>query len=130
MQNDLFGEETSAKNSIKQLQKQDVIKLLTPFFKDNATLKIGHDVKAAMHIIEQNFSPVDDIMVMSYVLDGGVHKHDLENLAKLHLDMDISIIEELKKTSHDGIVGNIKFNSNGNRVEPPSTIFIIKNRVC
>ena len=34
---------------------------------------------------------------------------------------------ELKKTSYDGIVGNIKFNSNGDRVDPPSTIFIMKN---
>ena len=34
---------------------------------------------------------------------------------------------ELEKTSYDGIVGNIKFNSNGDRVDPPSTIFIMKN---
>jgi branched-chain amino acid transport system substrate-binding protein len=36
-------------------------------------------------------------------------------------------MEELKKTSYDGIIGNIKFNSNGDRVDPPSTIFIMKN---
>jgi branched-chain amino acid transport system substrate-binding protein len=36
-------------------------------------------------------------------------------------------MEELKKTSYDGIVGNIEFNSNGDRVDPPSTIFIMKN---
>jgi len=36
-------------------------------------------------------------------------------------------MEELKKISYDGIVGNIKFNSNGDRVDPPSTIFIMKN---
>ncbi|MCL4416889.1 MAG: branched-chain amino acid ABC transporter substrate-binding protein [Actinobacteria bacterium] len=36
-------------------------------------------------------------------------------------------MEELKKTSYDGIVGNIKFNSNGDRIDPPSTIFIMKN---
>ncbi|MCL5072539.1 MAG: branched-chain amino acid ABC transporter substrate-binding protein [Actinobacteria bacterium] len=36
-------------------------------------------------------------------------------------------MEELKKTSYDGIVGNIKFNSNGDRVDPPSTVFIMKN---
>jgi len=36
-------------------------------------------------------------------------------------------MEELKKTSYDGIVGNIKFDSNGDRVDPPSTIFIMKN---
>lgn len=36
-------------------------------------------------------------------------------------------MEELKKTSYDGIVGNIMFNSNGDRIDPPSTIFIMKN---
>lgn len=30
-------------------------------------------------------------------------------------------------TSYDGIVANIKFNSNRDRVDPPSTIFIMKN---
>ncbi|MBE3094070.1 MAG: branched-chain amino acid ABC transporter substrate-binding protein [Actinobacteria bacterium] len=39
----------------------------------------------------------------------------------------VDFMEELKKTSYDGIVGNIKFNSNGDRVDPPSTIFIMKN---
>jgi len=36
---------------------------------------------------------------------------------------------ELKSTSYDGVVGHIEFNSNGERVDPPSTVFIIKNGV-
>ncbi len=35
--------------------------------------------------------------------------------------------QELKATSYNGIVGNIQFNSNGERVDPESTIFIMKN---
>jgi ABC-type branched-chain amino acid transport systems, periplasmic component len=34
---------------------------------------------------------------------------------------------ELKKTSYDGITGHIAFNSNGDRLDPQSTIFIMKN---
>lgn len=35
--------------------------------------------------------------------------------------------EMLKKTSFDGVTGKIEFNSNGDRLNPLSTIFIIKN---
>ena len=34
---------------------------------------------------------------------------------------------ELKKTSYDGITGHVAFNSNGDRLDPQSTIFIMKN---
>jgi len=36
---------------------------------------------------------------------------------------------ELREISFDGVVGNIQFDSNGDRVEPSSTIFIIKDGV-
>ena len=35
--------------------------------------------------------------------------------------------DELKSTSYDGIVGLVEFNSNGDRVDPQSTAFIMKN---
>ncbi len=34
---------------------------------------------------------------------------------------------EFKKTSYDGITGHIAFNSNGDRLDPLSTVFIMKN---
>lgn len=36
---------------------------------------------------------------------------------------------ELKEISFDGVIGNIQFDSNGDRLDPPSTIFIIKDGV-
>lgn len=36
-------------------------------------------------------------------------------------------IDELKTTSYDGLVGYIKFDSNGDRVDPQSTVFIVKD---
>ena len=36
---------------------------------------------------------------------------------------------ELRETSFDGVIGNIQFDSNGNRLDPPSTIFNIKDGV-
>ena len=35
--------------------------------------------------------------------------------------------DELNATSYDGIAGLIEFNSNGDRVDPQSTEFIMKN---
>ena len=31
-------------------------------------------------------APIDDTMLISYVLDGGAHGHGMDELAKLHLD--------------------------------------------
>ena len=36
-------------------------------------------------------------------------------------------IDELKTTSYDGLVGHIEFDSNGDRVKPLSTVFIVKD---
>ncbi|TET14439.1 MAG: hypothetical protein E3J77_04605 [Actinobacteria bacterium] len=36
-------------------------------------------------------------------------------------------IDELKTTSYDGLVGHIEFDSNGDRVNPLSTVFIVKD---
>jgi len=35
--------------------------------------------------------------------------------------------DELRATSYDGVAGHIEFNSNGEKVNPPSTVFILKN---
>jgi len=51
----------------------------------------------------------------------------IEAMKKSNSILPEDFMEELKKTSYDGIVGNIKFNSNGDRINPPSTIFIMKN---
>ena len=36
-------------------------------------------------------------------------------------------IDELKATSYDGVIGHIEFDSNGDRVNPLSTVFIVKD---
>jgi branched-chain amino acid transport system substrate-binding protein len=38
-------------------------------------------------------------------------------------------IQELKATSYEGLTGHIEFDSNGDRVDPPSTVFIIRDGV-
>ena len=52
-------------------------------------LKIGHNLKYDVVVLRRYgvvVSPVDDTMLMSYILDGGSHGHGMDELAALHLD--------------------------------------------
>jgi DNA polymerase-1 len=51
-------------------------------------LKVGHNIKYDMQVLAQHgvsIAPVDDTMVLSYVLEGGLHGHGLDELAERHL---------------------------------------------
>ncbi len=52
-------------------------------------LKIGHNVKFDLQVLRAcgvGMAPIDDTMLLSYVLEGGAHGHGMDELAKLHLD--------------------------------------------
>ncbi len=51
----------------------------------------------------------------------------IEAMKRANSIMPEDYLEELKKSSYDGVVGHIEFNSNGDRINPLSTAFIIKN---
>ena len=73
---------------------------LKPLFEAKSVLKIGHNIKNAMHFISKTFGvncfePYDDIAVMSYCLDSSEHSHDLKTLSKMFLDEDLKNEEEL-----------------------------------
>ncbi|MGQ9368448.1 DNA polymerase I [Azospirillum sp. A39] len=51
-------------------------------------LKIGHNFKFDHQLFARHgvrVAPVDDTMLISYVLEGGVHGHGMDELAELHL---------------------------------------------
>ncbi len=76
-----FGDNTASENS---LDKQKVVEILQPFMENPAILKITHDIKPSLRRNPATY-PIDDTMVMSYVLDGTRHKHDIANLAQMHI---------------------------------------------
>ncbi len=81
------GEDTSP----QQIPRDRALKLLAPLLADPAVLKIGHNIKYDMGVLAKygiRVAPVDDTMVLSYVLDGGLHGHGMDELAQLHLDHD------------------------------------------
>ena len=76
---------------LKQIPFDDAIDLLKPFLEDSSILKVGHNIKYDALVLLQecngeiNLKPVDDTMCLSYVLEGGMHGHGLDELSQLHL---------------------------------------------
>ena len=71
-----------------QIPLDDALNLLRPLFADPSVLKIGHNLKYDMAVLRRYdvaISPVDDTMLLSYVLDGGSHGHGMDELAERHL---------------------------------------------
>jgi len=71
-----------------QIPMDRALALLKPLLEDPAILKVGHNVKYDLKILARygvQVAPVDDSMLLSYVLAAGAHGHGLDELARLHL---------------------------------------------
>ncbi|MBA3612197.1 MAG: DNA polymerase I [Nitrospirales bacterium] len=84
---DLLSHDTSAALPEKpeQIPLQHALDTLGPMLTDPAVLKIGHNIKYDMVVFRRyglNVSPVDDTMLLSYVLEGGMHGHGMDELAE------------------------------------------------
>jgi DNA polymerase-1 len=86
---DLGGEPGDAAAAApKQIPLRRALDLLAPLLDDPSVLKIGQNIKydslvLARHHVE--VGPVDDTMLLSFVLDGGAGKHGMDDLANRHL---------------------------------------------
>ena len=81
--------EADEREPLEQIPLDAALDLLRPLFADPSVLKIGHNLKYDMVVLRRHdvvVSPLDDTMLMSYVLDGGSHGHGMDELAALHLD--------------------------------------------
>jgi DNA polymerase-1 len=82
----------------KQIDRDAVLAKLKPLLEDRAVLKIGHNIKYDMSVFAQNgirVAPVEDTMMLSYVLDGGLHGHGLKELTQLHLGRSCTTYEDV-----------------------------------
>ena len=74
-----------------QLPLKTVIGKLKPLLKDPAVLKVGQNIKYDMCVLRRHgveIGPVDDTMLLSFVLDAGKHNHGMDDLAKLYLGQE------------------------------------------
>lgn len=71
-----------------QIPCEQALAALKPLLEDPAVLKIGQNIKYDMRVLAAHdirIAPIDDTMLLSYVLAGGAHGHGLDELAQLHL---------------------------------------------
>ncbi|MDP6474465.1 MAG: DNA polymerase I [Alphaproteobacteria bacterium] len=76
-------------DNVQQIPLAEALALLKPMLENPAILKIGQNIKYDMRVMARhgiNIAPIDDSMLLSYVLDGGLHGHGMDELSKLHLD--------------------------------------------
>lgn len=71
-----------------QIAEKDLIDALKPLLESDAVLKIGQNLKYDFQIFRRRgirLTAIDDTMLMSYVLDAGLHGHGMDELSELHL---------------------------------------------
>ena len=89
-QGDLLGGGGDA-DAPEQIDFDTALGMLKPLLEDPGVLKIGQNIKYDVLVLSKYdiaLGPVDDTMVMSYVLEGGLHGHGMDELAKLHFAYD------------------------------------------
>jgi len=85
---DLFGDDKLATN---QLPVDMVYKKLWPIFTNPNIVKVAHNLKYDLHILNNEgwdtsqIYPFDDTMLLSYALHGTLHGHGLDELAEKYL---------------------------------------------
>jgi len=78
-------------NNFKNLDLQKVFPTLKKILEDDSIIKIGHNIKYDKIIFSRigiNLNPVDDTMLLSYVLDTGKFRHNLDDLAKIYFNYE------------------------------------------
>ncbi len=72
----------------EQIPLDEAMTALKPVLEDPSILKVGQNIKYDMLVLGRQgieVAPIDDTMLLSYVLDGGAHGHGMDELSELHL---------------------------------------------
>ncbi len=90
-----------AHKNIKGLKKELVLKKIKPILEDPSIQKVGQNIKFDLIILKQNnieVNPIEDTMLISYTLDAGTNRHNLDTLSALHLNHKTISYKELVGT--------------------------------
>ena len=83
------------------LKKETVIKKLKPLLEDKSVKKIGQNIKFDFIVLFKqgiNMSSMEDTMLMSYVLDAGKNRHNMDTLSEVHLQHKTISFKEIVGT--------------------------------
>ena len=87
-----------AHKNIKGLKKKLVLEKIKPILEDSSIKKVGQNIKFDYVILKQNgieINSIEDTMLLSYVLDAGTNRHNLDTLSELHLNHKTISYKEL-----------------------------------
>jgi len=90
-----------AHKNFKGLKKEIVIKKIKPILEDLSIKKVGQNMKYDYIIFKNNgidVEPVEDTMLLSYTLDAGNNRHNMDTLSELHLGHKTISYKELVGT--------------------------------
>jgi DNA polymerase-1 len=82
-----------------QIAEDEALAVLKPVLEDLAVIKIGHDVKQDALVLAVRgirLGAIDDVMLMSYVLDAGKGGHDLDALTNRYFSRSGSRFTDVK----------------------------------
>jgi DNA polymerase-1 len=80
---DMFGADPP-----RQIKMDAAIKLLKDLLEDPSVLKVGQNIKYDVTVMQRHgadITPIDDTMLLSYVLNAGRHGHSMDTLSERYL---------------------------------------------
>ncbi len=83
------------------LKKENIIKKLKPILEDNSIKKIGQNIKFDFIVLYKQgitMNSMEDTMLMSYVLDAGKNRHNMDILSEIHLNHKTIAFKDLVGT--------------------------------
>ncbi|MDA7564919.1 DNA polymerase I [Candidatus Pelagibacter sp.] len=83
------------------LKKEVVIKKLKPLLEDKSVKKIGQNIKFDFIVLFKqgiDMNSMEDTMLMSYVLDAGKNRHNMDTLSEIHLQHKTISFKEIVGT--------------------------------
>ena len=101
-----------AHKSKKNMNEKSIIKKIKPILEDKSIKKIGQNIKFDYIILFHrgiDMTSMEDTMLMSYVLDAGKNRHNMDTLSQIHLDH--------KTISYKDLVGSGKKQINFSEVD-------------
>ena len=87
-----------AHTKVKGLTKELVLKKIKPILEDPSIKKIGQNIKfdfLVLKLYRIEIHPVEDTMLISYTLDAGTNRHNMDTLSEIHLSHKTISYKEL-----------------------------------
>ena len=76
----------------KSLNKGMVLKKIKSILEDPSIKKVGQNIKFDFAVLKKNgieINPIEDTMLISYTLDAGSNRHNMDTLSEIHLILQI-----------------------------------------